>query len=142
MNDHPGPEEQAIAETAATCIPMLNVCDAAKSIAFYKAAMGFVLVDEVVREGEDFHWALMRKGHQRLMINQRREAASQQRREGEPFRSVVFYYGVENVFAFAQEMLDRGYNVTKPQLQEYGMNECYLRDPDGYELAFTGPPEA
>lgn len=121
-----------------TCTPLLNVRDGKTSIAFYKEALGFSIINEFA-DGADMHWAKLENGSIKLMINQREAATSLDRIERETFQGVVFYFEVDSVHRFQRELLARGYPVTEPEPMPYGVDECYLRDPDGYELAFVSP---
>lgn len=121
-----------------TCTPLLNVRDGKTSIAFYTEALGFSVINEFADEA-DMHWATLENGTIKLMINQRLESASPGRIERETFQGVVFYCEVESVHRFHRDMRARGYPVTEPEPMPYGVDECYLRDPDGYELAFISP---
>ncbi len=126
--------------TPTICTPLLNVRDGEKSIAFYKEALGFSVISEFADE-DDMHWATLENGSMKLMINQRQKSASPGRIERETFQGVVFYFEVESVHRFHQDMRARGFLVSEPDAMPYGVDECYLRDPDGYELAFISPTD-
>lgn len=123
-----------------TCTPLLNVRDGEASIAFYKDALGFSVINEFA-DDDDMHWATLENGSIRLMINQRQKSASPERIERETFQGVVFYFEMDSVHRFYRKMRERGFLVTEPEAMPYGVDECYLRDPDGYELAFISPTD-
>ncbi len=123
-----------------TCTPLLNVRDGEASIAFYKDALGFSVINEFA-DDDDMHWATLENGSIKLMINQRQKSASPTRIERETFQGVVFYFEVESAHRFYRSMHSRGFPVTEPEAMPYGVDECYLRDPDGYELAFISPTD-
>lgn len=120
------------------CVPLLNVLDGKRSLEFYCSGLGFEVVAEAT-DDDGMHWAAVRNGTDRIMINQRQEAASDERNTGGSFRGVVLYFEVESVHDLHRELQARGISVSKPEAMPYGVDECYVRDPDGYELAFTSP---
>lgn len=120
------------------CVPLLNVLDGKRSIDFYCDSLGFEVVAEA-KDDDGMHWATVRNGSDRIMINQRGEAASDDRASSRSFRGAVLYFEVESVHDLHLDLKARGLPVSEPEAMPYGVDECYLRDPDGYELAFTSP---
>jgi hypothetical protein len=48
--------------------------------------------------------------------------------------SVAFWQG-----ALGFDLTAKGFAPAAPERQDYGLDERYLRDPDGYELSSTSP---
>ena len=115
--------------------PLLNVEDAARSIAFYADHLGFEIVRRSEIEGR-VQWAALRHGDITLMINQTERAESDKRRERPSYGETVFYFYVESAPDLQAALAGRDIEVSEVTIEEYGLAEFRLRDPDGYELAF------
>ncbi|HUZ13327.1 MAG TPA: VOC family protein [Caulobacteraceae bacterium] len=55
------------------------------------------------------------------------------------YTEAVIYFGVESVRELAHRLRAQGHDAPEPEAQPYGLDEIVLRDPDGYEIAFTSP---
>jgi uncharacterized glyoxalase superfamily protein PhnB len=125
--------------TIQSCRPLLNVTHCGASLAFYRDLLGFAVVDSYGVEGGR-GWVLLRAGGVELMLNGRGDATAD-RKQRPGYRDVVLYFQVESVHALHRELVRLGASPTEPEAQEYGVDEMYLRDLDGYELAFTSPTD-
>lgn len=115
--------------------PLLNVEDAERSIRFYVEALNF----EVIRQAEfdgTVGWAALRHGDITLMINRSDRSDSAARQERPSYGETVFYFYVESAPDLHQALKDRNIEVSDVTIEDYGLAEFRLRDPDGYELAF------
>lgn len=115
--------------------PLLNVEDAERSIRFYVEALNF----EVVRKAEfggSVGWAALRHGDVTIMINRSGQSDSATRRERPSYGETVFYFYVESAPKLHGILKDKGIEVSDVTIEDYGLAEFRLRDPDGYELAF------
>jgi uncharacterized glyoxalase superfamily protein PhnB len=56
-------------------------------------------------------------------------------------RGVIFYFECESANGVHAELVANGLKLDPPQLAFYGMNQLYLKDPDGYELCFQNRVE-
>lgn len=107
--------------------PMLNVADAAVTVAWYQG-IGFEVVN-TYEEGGAINWAWLRRGGVNVMINQRalpRETAT----------GVNLYIDVDDVDALWADLKDR---VTVSEAitdQFYGMRDFWIEDPNGTILGF------
>ncbi len=110
--------------------PMLNVADAAATIAWY-ASIGFEVVNTYEEDGEA-NWAWMSRDGVNIMINRRAlppEAAT----------GVNLYIDVDDVDALWADLKDR---VTVSEAitdQFYGMRDFWIEDPNGTILGFGQP---
>ena len=118
--------------------PLLNVADVSRSILFYEGLIGFEIVTEFEADGVA-EWALLRAGDVEIMLNEGDAGDSESRLRLPPFSGQVLYFDVEDCQALHADLLSRGFRVEALEPQEYGVLEFRLRDPDGYELAFTTP---
>lgn len=120
--------------TITDMIPLLNVEDADRSIAFYRDALGFEVVQTFEAEGATV-WAMLTSGDTKLMINQPDHADSTTRRNAASYGDVVLYCHVESARDRHADLTARGITVGAITTEAYGMEEFLLRDPDGYEIA-------
>jgi uncharacterized glyoxalase superfamily protein PhnB len=125
--------------TIQSCRPLLNVIDCARSVVFYRDVLGFSVADTFEADGA-LAWALLKAGAAELMLNQNgRTGTERHARAG--YTDVVLYFQVASVHALHHELVRHGVTPSEPEAQAYGVDEMYLRDPDGYELAFTSPSD-
>ena len=117
--------------------PLLNVADVARSIAFYEA-LGFAVTDRFDQDGQAI-WAHLSLGEARLMLNQQTRIDAASRRERPSYGDLVLYVYVESCAAARDALIATGWDVGPVERQDYGLDECLLRDPDGYEIALASP---
>ena len=115
--------------------PLLNVEDAERSIRFYVEALDFEIVRKAEFDGS-VGWAALRHGEITLMINRLGHCDSAARRERPSYGETVFYFYVDSAPDLHRKLKDRGIAVSDVTIEDYGLAEFRLRDPDGYELAF------
>lgn len=120
--------------TITEMIPLLNVEDAGRSIAFYRDVLGFEVVQTFEAAGATV-WAMLVSGETKLMINQPDHADSKARRSAASYSGVVLYCHVESARDRHADLAARGVAVGDVTTEGYGMEEFLLRDPDGYEIA-------
>lgn len=117
--------------------PLFNVADVGASVAFWQGALGFELTQTFEWEGR-LAFAQLRSGEVEIMLNGRGGDPAA-RRARPHFTEAVFYFRVDDVHALFRDLTAKGFAPTAPERQDYGLDEMYLRDPDGYELSFTSP---
>jgi catechol 2,3-dioxygenase-like lactoylglutathione lyase family enzyme len=117
-------------------VPLLNVEDVGRAVYFYKDALGFRLEESFERDGM-LVWASLAFGGVRLMLHQPPWAESEGRRESRAWCDSVLFFWVEDARALHADLCARGYDVGDLQGGDRGMEEFYMRDPDGYELGFA-----
>jgi catechol 2,3-dioxygenase-like lactoylglutathione lyase family enzyme len=122
-------------------VPLLNVEDVGRSAYFYKDALGFRVAESFERDGI-LVWACLSFGNVRLMLHQPPWAESESRRSSDTWTSTVLFFWVEDAAALHADLQARGYDVGDLQRIERGLEEFYVRDPDGYELGFATTPPA
>lgn len=120
--------------TITEIIPLLNVEDADRSIAFYRDALGFEVVQTFEADGATA-WAMLKSGETKLIINQPDNADSKARRNADSYGDVVLYFYVESARDRHADLTAQGVAVGDVTTEAYGMEEFLLRDPDGYEIA-------
>ena len=121
------------------------------SLRFYRDVLGFELVGNspIVHspQGDYFHWALLRRGSNTLMLN---TAYDEGDRPPAPDRARIaahsdtaLFFGCPDVDATFHQLLPCGVTVLeKPTTTLYKMRRFTIADPDGYNLSFQGPASA
>jgi len=119
-------------------VPLLNVEDAERSIAFYTRHLGFQVAQRYTAEGATA-WAMLQHGTVKLMINRPDRADSTSRRQRPGYRDAVLHLYVASARECRAALRAAGVVTSEVTLEPYGMEECRLRDPDGYEIAVVSP---
>jgi glyoxylase I family protein len=128
-------------------VPLLQVFDMPRSVAFYCGALGFSAVDaspEVdAPEGRFSHWMWLRLGGADLMLNTAHDEGERPARP-EAGRSTwhgdtTLFIGCKNVDAAYETLRAHLPDLGPPVTAPYGMRQLTLEDPDGYRLCFQTP---
>jgi catechol 2,3-dioxygenase-like lactoylglutathione lyase family enzyme len=123
--------------TIKTSRTLLNVADIEKSLLFWRDLLGFAEEQRFDSGGRPVFVSL-RSGDAHVMLNA--HGGDPAARRARPhYTEAVLYFGVDSVHALASELRGKGQDVPEPESQSYGLDEFVLRDPDGYEIAFTSP---
>src|SRR5580693_2890266 len=120
-----------------SCKPLLNVADIEMSLTFWRDLIGFEEMNRFDHEGE-LVFASLRSGDVELMLNARGGDPAP-RRARPHYTEAVIYLGVPSVHDLVRSLRARGFDAPDPETQAYGLDEVTVRDPDGYEIAFTSP---
>jgi uncharacterized glyoxalase superfamily protein PhnB len=112
-------------------VPLLNVEDAERSIAFYTGYLGFQVAQRYTAEGATA-WAMLRHGAVKLMINRANRADSARRRQRAGYSDAVLYLYVASARDCHATLQSAGAATSEVTLEPYGVEEFHLRDPDGY----------
>lgn len=112
--------------------PLFFVEDIARSLAFYQERLGFGMTQNWSPGGK-LAWCRLVRGGAALMLQQAEEEDGQAAGRG---RGVGFFFLCDDANAMHAELTQRGLAVDPPQAAFYGMNQLFVRDPDGYELCF------
>ena len=119
-------------------VPLLNVADVGASIEFYEE-LGFE-VEQKVEEGGAVSWANLRhEGAGALMLNAKDIITPSERAKRPHYSDTVFYLTYPSAHEMHGRLSGRGMDVTEVEKQPYGIEEFYVRDPDGYEIAIGSP---
>ncbi|MFI4936364.1 MAG: VOC family protein [Caulobacterales bacterium] len=125
--------------TVHNCTALLNVADVERSLAFWQAVLGFEVVTRFEPDGR-LMFAMLQSGETPLMLNGRGSDPAERRARSD-YTDAVLYFRVDDVRETYAMLRANGVEVGEPQAQEYGLDEIILRDPDGYEIAFTSPTD-
>ena len=124
-------------------IPMLCAADVAKSLQWYRDALGFEIDTPESKHEESGRlvWCMMRRGEVRLMLTTGSAMASDnaERRRGR--NQTTLYCYPDDVMPIYESLKSKGYEVTHPLVTFYGMKEIVLQDPDGYRVCLGSPTD-
>lgn len=127
-----------------TATALFQVFDMNASVAFYRDALGFELIDHSpeieASEGRYFHWCWLRRDAANIMLNTAYEAnerpAAPDTARREAHRDTCLYINCDDVDALHTELAGRGVDSRAPKDAPYGMRQLYVGDPDGFQLCF------
>ncbi len=119
-------------------LPSLGVSDLRRSIAFYRDFFGFSLVDHFDDAAGATVWCWLRSGVAELMLQQ---LTPDQQITLEPAlgQSWVLYIRPADIDDMRRRLVAAGVDVSEIALTGYGARECFVQDPDGYELWLSMP---
>jgi uncharacterized glyoxalase superfamily protein PhnB len=109
--------------TMTRLIPMLPVKSMPAAVEFY-AKLGF----EVEMRRDEWHWAMLRHGECRIMVDQ-----SINQHPGQP-RDAVLYLYLDDIRAYHEQVRRNGLKVPDLDTTFYGLTEFRIDDPDGNRL--------
>ncbi|HEU4882311.1 MAG TPA: VOC family protein [Longimicrobium sp.] len=122
--------------------PLLGVFDMKASVRFYRDVLGFELASTSA-PGDDFGWALLRRGGAELMLNivehDGAHPSTPDPARVAAHRDTALFFGCPDLDAAYAHLRAHGVDAEEPFVQSYGMRQLYLRDPDGYTLCFQWP---
>jgi len=127
----------ACMSTITSCTPLLNVADVEASLAFWRDLIGFEVTFRYEPDGK-LMYATLQSGEVRVMLNGRGGDAGARRARAH-YTEAVLYFGVPSVHQLVRDLRAKGCDAPEPAAESYGLDEIVIRDPDGYEIAFTSP---
>jgi uncharacterized glyoxalase superfamily protein PhnB len=118
-------------------IPSLGVSDIERSARFYQEFFGFKVEDSYEAEGRTT-WCWLKARGAELMLQQL--SADQQIRLNPAIgQSWVIYIRPDDIDATYARLKRAGFPLSDLGTTSYGARECFLSDPDGYELWVSVP---
>jgi uncharacterized glyoxalase superfamily protein PhnB len=114
-------------------VPLLFVEDIGRSAGFYRDQLGFEMTQDWSPDGK-LAWCRLERGSAALMLQQ---ACPEEDGPAEGRgRGVGFFFLCDDAGAMHTEFAASGVSLAPPQVAFYGMNQLFVKDPDGYELCF------
>ena len=113
-------------------VPLFDVADVDKSIAFYVDGLGFELQDKWVKDDE-LRWCRVQHGDSALMLQKTQGEAPANCGPG-----LTLYFICEDAKAAHEVFKERCVQVGEPFVGN-NMDVFYFKDPDGYRLSFESP---
>jgi len=127
--------------TIERAVPFFAVSDIQRSMRYYVDGLGFEKKLDWVVDGE-MRWCWLEQGGAALMLQAyAREGDHAWSPSGKPGEGVTIYFMCDDVIATYREFTARGIEAAPPFVGN-GMWVTYLRDPDGYSLAFESVADA
>ena len=123
--------------------PLLQVFDMPTSIRFYRDVLGFKVTGmspALSDDPDDVNWAMLQLCNATVMLNtayepEYRPAAPDKARR-DCHDDTCIYFSCPDVDGTYEYLRARGLGLEKPKIAPYGMNQLYLKDPDGFGLCF------
>jgi catechol 2,3-dioxygenase-like lactoylglutathione lyase family enzyme len=125
-------------------VPLIMVFDMPTSLGFYRDVLGFDVVQDSGQRDESV-WVMLEQGGARLMLNTAYEAAERpvvpDATRCRSHSDTCLYFGCPDPAAAYRFLTSKGLRLDPPGITAYGMNQLYVRDPDGYDLCFQWPAQ-
>ena len=118
-------------------IPSLGVADIARSVDFYRAYFGFDIAHSREERGS-LVWCHMKSGGADIMLQQLADD-QMERLRATGKRRWVMYVSPEDIYEVHRRLQGADHKVSDIERTGYDTEECYLEDPDGYELWVSAP---
>ena len=113
-------------------VPLLVVSEIERSRSFYVDGLGFEVIHQWRPQGA-LAWCWLTHGDAALMLQQACDEDPPSTTWGQ---GVAFYFLCDDVPQVYDLLRERGIAATPPKVAFYGMEQTFLRDPDGYQLCF------
>lgn len=117
-------------------VPLLFVENVTQSVSFYRDQLGFEMTLNWEPEGK-LSWCRLERDGVALMLQLAcpdEDGTTEERSKG-----IGFFFLCEDAHAMYEELRGKGLELEPPKVAFYGMNQLFLKDPDGYELCFQNP---
>ena len=114
-------------------VPLLFVEDISQSAGFYTDLLGFEMKLKWEPEGK-LSWCRLERGNSALMLQL--ASPEEDGTKAERSKGVGFFFRCEDAQAMYDELSSSGLQLKPPRVAFYGMNQLFIKDPDGYELCF------
>jgi glyoxylase I family protein len=122
--------------------PLLQVFDMPSSIAFYRDVLGFKMVDSAL-PGDDCDWCLLGAGRAKLMLNTQFEKhdrpSVRDAARASGHSDTALYFNCRDLDAAWAHVRAKGIDAKRPVVRDYGMQQLYFHDPDGYSICLQWP---
>ncbi len=134
--------QEAQAQDVTVGVSMHMVTNMARSLAYWIEGLGFALKNKWVVE-DKIRWCWLERGTAAFMMQEYSQKQADALAGQTLGLGTQIYFQCGDAVALYREFLARGIQVSEPQVGN-GNWEIFLRDPDGYKIAFcsrTDVPE-
>ncbi|MCA9023125.1 MAG: VOC family protein [Planctomycetaceae bacterium] len=114
-------------------VPLLFVEEIDVSVDFYTDKLGFEIKLKWEPEGK-IMWCRLERDSVALMLQP--ACPDEDGTREERVKGVGFFFLCHDAQGMYEEFTTKGLNLEPPRVAFYGMNQLFLKDPDGYELCF------
>ena len=116
-------------------MPTLTVGDIARSMAWYRDVLGFIVADEMIHEGA-LVGASIKAGSVAILLGQDNWAKGRDREKGVGFR--LYCTTAQEIDEIAAEIVARGGELAQPPTdQPWGARDFSVVDPDGFKISIS-----
>ena len=116
--------------------PALTVDDLAKSVAWYRDVVGFIVGEEFKGDDGQLIGAVLRAGDANFLLGQDDFKKGRDRGKGQGFR--LYCTTRQDIDRLAAEIEARGGVLDQqPTDQPWGMRDFALTDPDGFKISIS-----
>jgi glyoxylase I family protein len=126
-------------------VTLIEVFNIAKSIAFYRDALGFEVL-QTAGPSDAPGWALLRCGEVELMLNSMYDPGEEPDAPDPAriaaHRDTTLFIGCPDLDAAYTHLRAAGISVQPPIVASYGMKQLSFSDPDGYGICLQWPDRA
>ena len=119
-------------------VPLLFVEDLSRSADFYCNRLGFEMKLKWEPEGT-LAWCRLERDNTALMLQL--ACPDEDGTMEERCKGVGFFFHCDDADAIYEELSSQGLSLDPPKVAFYGMNQLFVKDPDGYELCFQNQVE-
>lgn len=126
-----------------SAVTLLAVFDMPRSVAFYRDALGFEVVNTskpFTDAKDDYGWAMLRLNGVQLMLNNMYEnnirPSQPDQARAAAHADTILYFACRDVDGAYATLKALGVAASAPKIAYYGMKQTYVTDPDGYKLCF------
>ena len=120
-------------------VPLLQVFDMPRALAFYRDVLGFEVVSQST-QGDNFDWGMLRLKDALLMLNTAYEKecrpATPEPARVAAHKDIALFFDCRDPDAAFEYLRTLGISASAPVVTSYGMKQVYVSDPDGYQLCF------
>jgi catechol 2,3-dioxygenase-like lactoylglutathione lyase family enzyme len=118
--------------TLRAAVASLGVRDIARSVAFYRSHFGFEVMEKYEPDGL-MVWCRLKSGAAELMLQQLDDTQLSALPSGGA-ASWVLYLNPTDIQGCLASFAHSAYAVSELSATDYGTQEFYVADPDGYEI--------
>lgn len=114
-----------------SCMPVIPSADLEKSLRFWRDGLG-LSVDRPMRQDGRLIGCMVHDGDLRFWLNQRFGSPL----KPENYEGLRLYWTPGDIRALREHLLQLGYRVSKIERRDYGQDEFFVTDDDGYSHCF------
>ena len=118
--------------TLRAAVASIGVRDIALSVAFYRSHFGFEVTEKYEPDGL-MVWCRLKSGPAELMLQQLDDSQFSSLPSGDA-ASWVLYVNPSDIHECLTTFADSAYTTSEISATDYGTEEFYVTDPDGYEI--------
>lgn len=113
-------------------VPLLRVRKMQRAVDFYCGQLGFRITSSW-EPGGRLEWCRLERNGAALMLQKSCDEDGPAAQWGS---GIEFFFNCDDAGAVHREFVHRGLDVAPPERAFYGMDQIFVRDPDGYRLCF------